>query len=82
MGFNGLKNGELLASAVEANFNILLTIDKNIDSQQNVSKFSVAIVVLDVFRSNIKYIEPLIPEFKQRIGTFQSGNSYQITTQK
>ncbi len=65
---SGLKNGKLLEAAVEKNFDILLTIDKNIDYQQNIGKFAIAIVILDVSRSHIRYIEPLIPEFKNTLG--------------
>lgn len=38
-GLSGLKNGKLLKAAVEINFDILLTIDKNIGYQQNVGSF-------------------------------------------
>ena len=77
--FNGLKNGKLLEAAVEEGFNILLTIDKNIDHQQNVGKFAIAIVILDVPRSHIRYVEPLIPIFKAQIDSYEPGNAYIVT---
>lgn len=77
--FNGLKNGKLLKAAEEAGFNILLTIDKNIDSQQNVGKFAIAIVILDVPRSHIRYVEPLIPAFKAQIDLYKPGKAYTIS---
>ena len=76
--FNGLKNGKLLRAAVEKGFNILLTIDKNIDYQQNVRKFAIAIVILDVPRSHIRYVEPLIPIFKAQIDSYEPGNAYTV----
>ena len=45
-GWDTLKNGELLAAAEAAGFDVLLTTDKNIRYQQNLSKRTVAIVVL------------------------------------
>lgn len=78
MGFKGLKNGKLLKATEEAGFDILLTIDKNIDYQQNISKFHLTIVVFDVFRSNIKYLEELLPLFRQQLPHFQKGQSYRI----
>lgn len=78
MGFKGLKNGKLLKAAEEAGFDILLTIDKNIDYQQNISKFQLILVVFDVFRSNIKYLEDLLPLFHQQLPDFQKGQSYHI----
>ena len=78
MGFSGLKNGKLLIQAEESGFDILLTIDKNIDHQQNIGKYKLAIVILDVLKSNIKYIEELIPKFKSQIDEFEKGKSYRI----
>lgn len=45
-GWNRLKNGELLAVAEAAGFEVLLTTDKNIRYQQNLSGRKIAIVVL------------------------------------
>ena len=46
LGWDTLSNGELLKVAEEAAFDVLLTTDKNIRFQQNLSKFSIAVVVL------------------------------------
>ncbi|MBK7871689.1 MAG: hypothetical protein IPJ74_13940 [Saprospiraceae bacterium] len=53
MGFSGLKNGKLLKATEEAGFDMLLTIDKNIDYQQNIAKFQLFIVIFDVFRATL-----------------------------
>lgn len=45
-GWSTLKNGELLASAEAAGYDVLLTTDKNIRYQQNLSKRKIAIVVV------------------------------------
>ena len=45
-GWGQLKNGELLAAAEAAAFDVLLTTDKNIRYQQNLSQRRIAIVVL------------------------------------
>ncbi len=78
MGFSGLKNGKLLAQAESTGFDILLTIDKNIDYQQNINKFKLTIVILEVLKSNIQYIEELLPKFKSQIGTFETSKTYRI----
>ena len=46
IGWHELKNGELLRQAEEAGFELLLTSDKNIRYQQNLSGRRIAIVVL------------------------------------
>ena len=46
MGWDTLSNGELLDAAEKAGFEVLLTTDKNIRYQQNLSKRKIALVVL------------------------------------
>ncbi|MBN8732399.1 MAG: hypothetical protein J0L64_17790 [Acidobacteria bacterium] len=46
IGWHELKNGELLREAEEAGYDLLLTSDKNIRYQQNLSGRKIAIVVL------------------------------------
>ena len=45
-GWDTLKNGELLAVAEGAGFDLLLTTDKNMRYQQNLSGRRIAVVVL------------------------------------
>lgn len=45
-GWDMLRNGELLNAAEEAGFDLLLTTDKNIRYQQNLTGRKIAIVVL------------------------------------
>ena len=46
IGWHELKNGELLRQAEEAGYELLLTSDKNMRHQQNLSGRNIAIVVL------------------------------------
>jgi len=46
IGWHELKNGELLRRAEEAGYEVLLTTDKNIQYQQNLSGCKIALVVL------------------------------------
>lgn len=46
MGWERLVNGELLKAAEAAGFEVLLTTDKNMASQQNLKTRTIAIVVL------------------------------------
>ena len=45
-GWDTLKNGDLLTSAEAAGFEILLTTDKNLRYQQNLTDRKIAIIVL------------------------------------
>jgi hypothetical protein len=50
MGWTTLKNGELLALA-SAQFDVFVTVDRNLSFQQDIVSFSIAVVVLQA-RSN------------------------------
>ena len=46
LGWNKLKNGELLQKAEESGFSVLVTTDQNLRYQQNLAARKIAIVVL------------------------------------
>ncbi len=46
LGWDRLRNGELLRAAEEAGFDVLITTDRNLRHQQNMSGRQLAIVVL------------------------------------
>lgn len=48
MGWNGIKNGELLLLLKENNYDAWIVVDKNIPYQQNISGLPCLIVVLDI----------------------------------
>ncbi len=45
-GWNGIKNGDLLKLMIANDFQALLTFDKNLQHQQNFSKYTIAVFVL------------------------------------
>lgn len=45
MGWSGLKNGDLLERA-SGRFDAMLTADQNLEHQQNLERFNIAVVVL------------------------------------
>jgi hypothetical protein len=45
VGWAGLKNGDLLARA-QHEFDAFVTVDRNLPAQQDLSRFSIAIIVL------------------------------------
>lgn len=47
MGWNGIKNGELLKKMLANNFDVLITFDRNLRYQQNFSIFTIPVIVLD-----------------------------------
>jgi predicted nuclease of predicted toxin-antitoxin system len=46
MGWQRIKNGQLLTLMVENGFEVLLTFDKNLQHQQNFQRNSISVLVL------------------------------------
>ena len=62
MGWTGIKNGKLLSLA-EIEFDVFTTIDKNLQFQQSIRKYDLAIIVLDVRSNHITELLPFLPLF-------------------
>jgi predicted nuclease of predicted toxin-antitoxin system len=78
LGLSGIKNGKLMIYCVENQFDILLTIDKNLMFQQNLDKYPVTIVVLNCFTSKIEELITFLPSFKSQVETLQKHKAYII----
>ncbi|HMP48920.1 MAG TPA: DUF5615 family PIN-like protein [Oligoflexia bacterium] len=61
MGWASFKNGKILALA-ENEFDIFVTVDRNLSFQQNTINLNLAIIVLKTKSNRVSDLEPLIPE--------------------
>ena len=59
-GLSGYKNGQLLRR-ITGDFDVFITIDKNIRYQQNLAAYDVAFALLRVRSNDIVDIEPVLP---------------------
>lgn len=78
LNLSGIKNGKLMAFCVENNFDILVTIDKNLMFQQNLDQYFVTVVVLNCQTSKIEELVTFLPSFKSQINKFQKQKAYII----
>ena len=61
LGWAGMKNGVLLRSTREAGFQILVTVDRRMEYQQNIPKSGLALVVLQARSTRLPDLLPLVP---------------------
>jgi hypothetical protein len=59
-GWAGLKNGELLRNAA-AQFDVLLTVDRNLEYQQTLAGTMLGVIVLHAASNDITVLRPLMP---------------------
>ena len=71
-GWTALKNGELLARASKQ-FDVFLTVDRNLSFQQNLSAMDIAVVVLRCTSNRLADLRQLTPELLSVLPTAKSG---------
>jgi hypothetical protein len=75
-GWSALKNGELIAAAEASKFEVLVTTDKNLRYQQNLTGRSLAIVVL--WTTSWPKIQREIPKVQAAIDRATKGSYIEL----
>lgn len=75
MGWAGVKNGKLLALAVEE-FDVFVTVDRNLSFQQNLPQFDIAVVVLQAPSNSLVALKPLASKL---LAVLDSATKGQVT---
>ena len=78
MGWAGVKNGQLLALA-EADFDVFITVDRNLSFQQHLPKFKIAVVVLSASSNRLADLRPLAPKMLAALPSLQPGTATTIS---
>jgi len=76
-GFSGKENGELLALA-EGHFEVLVTIDKNIRHQQNMTGRNIAILIMRPASNDLDDIRPLVPNALAALQSLKPGHVLEV----
>ena len=77
-GWRSKMNGEILALMEEAGFDALVTSDKGIPHQQNLSRPSVAVVSLDARSARLRDTAPLVEAGLGRIRSAPPGKATRL----
>lgn len=59
-GWSGLKNGMLLQCAA-AEFDVLVTMDGNLEFQQDVKSLPISVLVVEAPSNRLEHLQPLVP---------------------
>ncbi|HJP94933.1 MAG TPA: DUF5615 family PIN-like protein [Pyrinomonadaceae bacterium] len=81
MGWGGLANGRLLQKA-QQRFDVFLTGDRNLTFQQNLTRFSIGVVVLEVRSTRLLDTIALMPQVAEALTTIQPGQLVRIISPK
>ncbi len=64
-GWTGISNGKLLELLIENDFNALLTFDKNLQYQQNFTRYTISVIVLNATNNSYGTLKMLVPKIKE-----------------
>jgi hypothetical protein len=74
----GLKNGRLLEAAEAAGFDVLITVDQNIPDQQNLTRRSIALVILCGRTNRLRDLEILVPAAISAVDSIRAGDVVKV----
>ncbi len=77
-GWAGLQNGELLRVAAAAGFEVLVTADRNLEFQQNLSQSRIGIILLIAPSNALEDLIPLVPSLLAAIAKSRSGELLRV----
>ena len=72
VGWAGVKNGALMERAAK-DFDVLLTVDRNLEYQQNFSNVALAVIVIDATNNDIDVLRPFMSAVRETIEKAQPG---------
>lgn len=77
MSWSGVRNGALLQLAM-AEFDCSLTVDRNLQFQQNVVGLKIGVVVLHARGNELSSLRPLMPKFRSVLDRLTPGQVVNI----
>ena len=77
-GLKGLTNGELLAAAEQAGFEVLITVDQNIPYQQSLRGREISVVVLQARTTNFDDLLTLVPDVLTALDGMKAGGVVRV----
>ena len=82
MGWSGLRNGELLKLMGGNAFDVFITVDQNVEFQQNVKGSRVAVIVVSARSNRFKDLAPLAAQILQKISSAKAGTLERVGIKK
>ena len=79
MGWSGKRNGELLAVMRQQRFEAFVTVDQNVEFQQNVRASGIAVIVIAARTNRLKELRPLVPAVLRTLSAIKPGELQRVS---
>ena len=66
-GWNDINKGTLLGLAA-SEFDVFLTMDRNLEYQQNLARLPIAVLVVEAVSNRMEHLVPLVPGILRELG--------------
>ena len=76
-GWTGITNGELLRR-MEGQYDALVTMDRGVEFQQNLTAVTVAILLVRARSNRMVHLQPLVPAILDALPTLKPGQLHRI----
>jgi hypothetical protein len=76
-GWAGLKNGALLRAANDS-IDVLITVDQGVEHQQNLTGYTISVVVLVAPSNDLADLQPLVPALLLALATLRPGSMTRV----
>lgn len=77
-GWSGVKNGKLLALA-SAHFDVFLTMDSNLEFQQNLATLPIAVLVIQAVSNRIEHLQPVVPNMLRELSHIAPRSLHRVS---
>jgi len=78
MGWAAIENGRLLALAAKE-FDVFVTVDRNLTFQQKLLRFDMAVVVLRAPTNRLVDLRPLVPKLLEVLPAAKRGEAFWVS---
>ena len=78
MGWSAKRNGELLRLMVAAHFEAFLTVDQNLEFQQNLRASTIGVVLVLAKTNRVKELRPLVPLILEALNRVTAGEFVRV----
>jgi hypothetical protein len=79
-GWAGVQNGDLLRRAQDQ-FDVFVTVDRNLSFQQPLSQFIIAVIVLQAPTNRLKELRSLVPQLQRMLPLAPKGQVSRVGEQ-
>ena len=79
MGWAGVANGLLLSLAAREGFDAMVTVDRGMEHQQNVSALPIPVIIMMAARNRLADLQPLIPKTVAVLSEDLQSRIYRVT---